>query len=187
MNGGDLCLLNNVFPGFHISGVCSDIRSFNRILCWIWMLLTRFDRDVIDSAANSTTFTVSPSAVYNGVARDREQPAAPAWADKRSVQYSLNEYYGFIPLLVRLSDVALVNRAWWECKLFIPFFKLRNNLSLTECALRWRHDSQDVSEPKICRKCAAIRNICEFLRKLRSLLDFAINSAIAKSWRDLLS
>ncbi len=33
------------------------------------MLLTRFDRDVIDSAVNSTTFfTVSPSALYNGVA-----------------------------------------------------------------------------------------------------------------------
>ncbi len=31
-NVGDLCLLNNVFPGFHISGVCSDICSFNRIL-----------------------------------------------------------------------------------------------------------------------------------------------------------
>ncbi len=25
VNGGDLCLLNNVFPGFHISGVCSDL------------------------------------------------------------------------------------------------------------------------------------------------------------------
>ncbi len=32
VNGGDLCLLNNVFPGFHISGICSDICSFNRIL-----------------------------------------------------------------------------------------------------------------------------------------------------------
>ncbi len=36
------------------------------------MLLTRFDRDVFDSAANSTTFfTVSPSALYNGVASHR--------------------------------------------------------------------------------------------------------------------
>ncbi len=32
VNGGDLCLLNNGFPGFLVSGVCSDIRSFNRIL-----------------------------------------------------------------------------------------------------------------------------------------------------------
>ncbi len=32
VNSGDLCLLNNVFPGFHISGVCSVSRSFNRIL-----------------------------------------------------------------------------------------------------------------------------------------------------------
>ncbi len=30
VNGGDLYLLNNVFPGFHIRGVCSDIRSFYR-------------------------------------------------------------------------------------------------------------------------------------------------------------
>ncbi len=28
VNGGDLCLLNNVFPGFHISGVCSDLTEF---------------------------------------------------------------------------------------------------------------------------------------------------------------
>ncbi len=31
VNGGDLYLLKNVFPGLHISGVCSDICSFNRI------------------------------------------------------------------------------------------------------------------------------------------------------------
>ncbi len=31
LNGEDLCLLNIVFPGFHISGVCSDICSFHRI------------------------------------------------------------------------------------------------------------------------------------------------------------
>ncbi len=41
VNGGDLCLLNNCFPVFLVSGVCSDIRSFNRILRR--MLLTRFD------------------------------------------------------------------------------------------------------------------------------------------------
>ncbi len=31
VNGGDLCLLSNVFPGFHISGVCSDVCSFKII------------------------------------------------------------------------------------------------------------------------------------------------------------
>ncbi len=31
VNRGDLCLLNNVFPGFHISGVCSDVCSFKII------------------------------------------------------------------------------------------------------------------------------------------------------------
>ncbi len=65
-----MCLLNIFSPGFHISGVCSDVCSFNRI----GMLITRFDRDVIDSAVNSTTFfTVSPSAVYNGVAGCRSE------------------------------------------------------------------------------------------------------------------
>ncbi len=29
MIGGDLCLLTNVFASFYISGVCSDIHSFN--------------------------------------------------------------------------------------------------------------------------------------------------------------
>ncbi len=71
VNGGDLCLLNNVLPGFHISGVCSYICSFNRILRSIRMLLTRFDRDVTDSAANSTTFlTVSLSTLYRVWERD---------------------------------------------------------------------------------------------------------------------
>ncbi len=41
--------------------------------------------------------------------------------------------------------------------------------------------SRDVSQPKICRKSAEITKICEFLRKFRSLFDFAINSAIAES------
>ncbi len=68
VNGGNLWLLNNVSPDFHISGVCSDICSFNRILRQFWILHTRFDGDVINSAVNSTTlFIVSPSTVYNGV------------------------------------------------------------------------------------------------------------------------
>ncbi len=41
--------------------------------------------------------------------------------------------------------------------------------------------SQDASKPKICGKSVAIPKICDLLRKLRSLLDFAINSAIAES------
>ncbi len=66
VNGGDLCLLNNVFPGFHISGLisvaltefCAELECFSQDLT-----------DVIDSAVNLTTFfTVSPSDVYNGVA-----------------------------------------------------------------------------------------------------------------------
>ncbi len=55
---------------------------------------------------------------------------------------------------------------------------MRNNLSLTECVVM---TSRDAFKPKICEKFAAITNICKPLRKLRSLLDFAINSAIAES------
>ncbi len=92
VNGEDLCLLNNVFPGFYISGVCSDICSFNRIVRRILKILTRFNRDVIDSAVNSTTFfTVSPSDLYKGVLSDQEQPAAPARAEKRSAPCSPNK------------------------------------------------------------------------------------------------
>ncbi len=63
MIGGDLCLLTNVFASFYISGVCSDIHSFNNSApefeCFSQDLT-----DVVDSVVNSTTFfTVSPSAV----------------------------------------------------------------------------------------------------------------------------
>ncbi len=106
VNGGDLYLLKNVFPGFHISG------SFNRILCQIWMLLTRFDRDVIDFAVNwAAFFIVSPSAVYYGVARSR---AAHGSGPSRYTVCVAKR--GFVPLSVRLSNVALVNRSWWERK-----------------------------------------------------------------------
>ncbi len=55
------------------------------------MLLTRFDRDVVDSAVNLTTFfTVSSSAGIK-VSRDQEQPAVPVRADKWSAPYSPNE------------------------------------------------------------------------------------------------
>ncbi len=48
------------------------------------MLLTRSDRDVIDSAVNSTTSLYLPALCIT-VSRDREQLAAPVRADKRSV------------------------------------------------------------------------------------------------------
>ncbi len=70
------------------------------------------------------------------VSRDREQPAAPVWTDKRSVAQTSNvnaDSFRF-----RFVCPALVNRSWWERGLFIPLIKLRHNLSLTECALRWR-------------------------------------------------
>ncbi len=41
--------------------------------------------------------------------------------------------------------------------------------------------SRDTSKPKICGRFAAITKICELLQKMRSLLDFVINSAIAES------
>lgn len=43
VNGGDLFIY--VFPGFHISAVCSDMNSFNIILRQIWMLFIRFHRE----------------------------------------------------------------------------------------------------------------------------------------------
>ncbi len=71
VNGGDFGLLNNVFPGFHISGVCSDIVALTEF-CTDFECFSQDLTDFIDSAANSTTFfTVSPSAVYNGVVWSR--------------------------------------------------------------------------------------------------------------------
>ncbi len=59
------------------------------------MLLTRFDRDVIDSAVNSTTSLYLPAPCIT-VSRDREQPAAPVRADKRSVaQTSSSDLFRF--------------------------------------------------------------------------------------------
>ncbi len=143
VNGGDSCLLNNVFPGLHISGVCSDICSFNRILRWIWILLIRFDRDVIDSAANLTRLLSSLylPALCVMMSRDGEQPAALARADKRSVaQTSSMDLFRFVQSSFCKSG-----------RLFISFFKLRNKLSLTEYALRWRHGTHlNQNLQKIC-------------------------------------
>ncbi len=78
------------------------------------MLLTRSDKDVIDSAANSNTFfTVSPRvpALYITVSCDRELSVAPARAEKRAALCSPNEQRRFVLLSVCLSSVALVNRA----------------------------------------------------------------------------
>ncbi len=41
--------------------------------------------------------------------------------------------------------------------------------------------SPDMSKPKICRQFVAITKICELWQNLRSLLELAINSAIAES------
>ncbi len=54
------------------------------------MLLTRFDRDVIDSAVNLTTSLYLPALCIT-VSREREQPAVPVQADKWSAPYSPNE------------------------------------------------------------------------------------------------
>ncbi len=145
--------IEQCFPGFHISGVCSVSRSFNRILHWIWMLLTKFDRDATDSATNSTTFfTVSPSAVYNCRMIESSLRLQPKQIN-RVAQTSSADSFRF----------RLVHDE--NARLFIPFKKLRNNLYLTECALRWCHWTR-------------------FLPKFWSFLDFAIKSAITKSLGD---
>ncbi len=109
------------------------------------------------------------------VSCDREQPTAPAWADKRSVVQRSR----FVPLLVRLSNVALVNRAWWKCKAVHSIFQTEKQPFFDW--MRIAMTSQDASDSKICGKFAAITKICQFLRKLQRLLDFAIHSAIAES------
>ncbi len=80
VNGGDLCLLNIVFPGFRISGVCSDIEfefeSFSQDLSEMLLILLS---------------SLYLPALCITVSRDREQPAAPARADKRSVPCSPNK------------------------------------------------------------------------------------------------
>ncbi len=49
------------------------------------MLLTRFDRDVIDFAVNWAVY-------YGVVSRDREQPTAPVRADTRSALRSADSF-----------------------------------------------------------------------------------------------
>ncbi len=62
--------------------------------------------------------------------------SSPRLRSEQINEYSPNEQHGFVPLSVRLSDVALAKKKKENAKLFIPFLELRNNLSLTECALR---------------------------------------------------
>ncbi len=141
VNGGDLYLLKIFFPGFHISA------SFNRILCQIWMLLTRFDRDVIDFAVNW--------AVYYGVAWSR---AAHGSGPGRYTVCVAKR--GFVPLSVRLSNVALVNRSWWERKAVHsilgtekqPFFDW----------IRIAMTSQDASKPQIGGNSENVRAFAKF-------------------------
>ncbi len=78
VNGGDLCLLNIVFPGFRISGVCSDIEfeSFSQDLAEMLLILLS---------------SLYLPALCITVSRDREQPAAPARADKQSALRSPNK------------------------------------------------------------------------------------------------
>ncbi len=78
VNGGDLCLLNIVFPGFRISGVCSyiEFESFSQDLAEMLLILLS---------------SLYLPALCITVSRDREHPAAPVRADKRSAQRSPNK------------------------------------------------------------------------------------------------
>ncbi len=93
--------------------------------------------DVIDSAAEFDYFTVSPSAVYNGVLWSRAARGLVLMQINGLVAQTSSA--GSLRLSVQLSNVPLVNRSWWERKAVHSIFKLINHLSLTECALQWRH------------------------------------------------
>ncbi len=98
VNGGYLCLLKNVFPGFHISGVCSDIRSFNIILHRIWMLLTRFDRDVIWRFSTAWYGTVRFGTVH-------------FWGVFHWVLYLVPDTF-LVPLRSRFQASRTVTKTW---------------------------------------------------------------------------
>ncbi len=82
VNGGDLCLLNIVFPGFRISGVCSDIE------------FECFSQDLTEMLLILLSSLYLPALCIT-VSRDREQPAAPARADKRSEAESSADSFSF--------------------------------------------------------------------------------------------
>ncbi len=176
MNGGDL-FIELFSPGFHISGVCSDIR--------IWMLLTRFDRDVIWFCF----FTVSPSAVYNGVTVIESSPRLRSEQINglRRITLALTSSSDSFPLSVRLSDVALVNRSMMRTQGCSFHFSNRGTTFL------WLNAHCDdvtgrVLSPKYAKTCTNYENLQD-LKKLRSLLWFCHkfrNCRIAKSWRDCL-
>ncbi len=65
---------------------CSDIRSLTEF-CTEFKYFSQDLTDVIDSAVNSTTSSMYLPALCITVLRDREQPAAQARADKRSVRF----------------------------------------------------------------------------------------------------
>ncbi len=91
VNGGDLCLLNNVFPGFHISGVCSNIVALSEFCAEFEC----FSQDLTEMLVILWRIRLLSSlylpALCITVSRDREQSAAPARADKRSAPLSPNE------------------------------------------------------------------------------------------------
>ncbi len=99
VNGGDLCLLNNVFPGFHISGVCSDVCSFNIIMCRFECFL----QDLTEMLLRLLSSLYLP-ALCIMVLRDREQPCSGlrCIAQMRSTDSFLFRF---------VYRIALVNRA----------------------------------------------------------------------------
>ncbi len=68
VNGGYLCLLNNVYPGFHISGVCSDIRSFTEFCAEFEC----FSQDLTEMLLRLLSSMYLPGLCIK-VSRDREQ------------------------------------------------------------------------------------------------------------------
>ncbi len=105
------------------------------------------------------------------VLRVQEQPAAPARTDKRSAT-RVAQTSNVDSFSVRLSNVALVNRARWERKAVNSIFQTEKQPFFNW--MRVPMMSRDASKPKICEKFAPIL-------KMRHLLGFTINSAITES------
>ncbi len=129
-----------------------------------------FSQDLTEMLLISRWIGLLLPALCIMVSRDREQPTAPVRADTRSALRSADLFR--FPF-VRCSSCKSIMMRTQSCS--FHFRNWETTFSLTEYALRWRHRT------RLSPKSAAIPKMCELLRNLRSLLDLAINSAIAES------
>ncbi len=92
------------------------------------------------------------------VSRDREQSAAPARVDKPKRVARIRSAFS---LFVRCSSCKSVMMRTQGCS--FHFFKLRNNLSLTQCALQWCHGTH--LNPKSAENLRQLRKFASSCKK----------------------